>query len=35
MSERDLLDGAALYADSLIGPVGGPVPRVATRQDLP
>ena len=35
VSERDLLDGAALYADSLIGPVGGRVPRVATRRDLP
>jgi len=35
VSERDLLDGVALYADSLIGPVGGPIPRVATRQDLP
>jgi len=34
-SERDLLDGVALYADSLIGPVGGPVPRVAMRRDLP
>jgi exopolyphosphatase/guanosine-5'-triphosphate,3'-diphosphate pyrophosphatase len=35
VSERDLLDGAALYAESLIGPVGGPVPRVAVRDDLP
>jgi exopolyphosphatase/guanosine-5'-triphosphate,3'-diphosphate pyrophosphatase len=34
-SERDLLDGAALYAESLVSPVGGPVPRVATRRDLP
>lgn len=35
VSERDLLDGAVLYADSLMGPVGGLVPQVATRRDLP
>lgn len=35
VSERDLLDGAALYAEALMEPVGGPIPRVATRQELP
>jgi exopolyphosphatase/guanosine-5'-triphosphate,3'-diphosphate pyrophosphatase len=35
VSERDLLDGAVLYADSLIGPIGTLVPQVATRWDLP
>lgn len=35
VSERDLLDGAALYAERLLEPVGGPVPRVAVRHDLP
>jgi exopolyphosphatase/guanosine-5'-triphosphate,3'-diphosphate pyrophosphatase len=34
-SERDLLDGAALYADALMSPVGPRAPRVATRADLP
>lgn len=29
VSERDLLDGVARHADRLIGPVGGPVPRLA------
>jgi exopolyphosphatase/guanosine-5'-triphosphate,3'-diphosphate pyrophosphatase len=34
-SERDLLDGVALYADALVGPVGGPVPRIASVNRLP
>jgi exopolyphosphatase/guanosine-5'-triphosphate,3'-diphosphate pyrophosphatase len=35
VSERDLLDGAARYAEALMEPVGGAIPRVATRQELP
>jgi len=35
VSERDLLDGVAQYAGELIGPVGGPVPRIATVNRLP
>lgn len=34
VSERDLLDGATLFADRLTSPVGETLPRVATRQDL-
>jgi exopolyphosphatase/guanosine-5'-triphosphate,3'-diphosphate pyrophosphatase len=30
VSERDLLDGVARHADQLVGPIGGPVPRIAT-----
>jgi exopolyphosphatase/guanosine-5'-triphosphate,3'-diphosphate pyrophosphatase len=35
VSERDLLDGVARYADALVGPVGGPVPRIASCGRLP
>ncbi len=35
VSERDLLDGAAMYAEALVSPVGVGVPRVASRMDLP
>lgn len=34
VSERDLLDGVARYADLLVGPVGGPVPRLAVCEAL-
>lgn len=34
VSERDLLDGVARYADQLVGPIGGPVPRIATCESL-
>jgi exopolyphosphatase/guanosine-5'-triphosphate,3'-diphosphate pyrophosphatase len=35
VSERDLLDGAAIYAEALMGPVVEGVARVASRMDLP
>lgn len=34
VSERDLLDGVTRYAELLVGPLGGPVPRVAVCQTL-